>query len=238
MGYKANTAEGGSNTTAATTGNTGGVSGDAFAAVTPGAGGAITFSSTQKAHGSLSYAHTPASGVICFMQMNDASSSLSFSVRTYVYLTGYPSSETIFINVQTVAGATVGRLHLTTTGALKVVNSAGAASATFTNVMSLNTLYRISLTGTVNATTGTMTAKLYAGDSATPIETQAPTGVNTGSTAAGRVIYGKFTATGTMTVHYFDDIAQDMESAVEIGPVQQPHPPAITRLAVTRAATY
>lgn len=226
MGYKANGADGGTDglgaTGTVTAANSGGANGDAFTTVSAGAGGTINYSTTQKAHGPNSYAMTPASGVTNFLQLNDAGSGLAFTLRFYLWLTGYPSATTIFTAVQTTAGGTVARLNLTTTGALQVTNSAGTVAATFTNVMALNTLYRVAFfCPTISAST-TVTARLYAGDSFAPIETQAPTAVNAGTTAAGRVIYGKFTATGTMAVHYIDEIAQDMTLGAEIGPALPP----------------
>lgn len=241
MGFKRQTAEGGTDqlggTGAVSPGNSGGLNGDALTTVSAGAGGSINYSTVQKMHGNLSIAMTPASGVTNFLQFNDASSGLFFSTMFYVYLTGYPSATTIFEAVQTTAGGTVARLNVTTTGALQIANSAGTVVSTFTNVMGLNAWYRVPFFGPVAAST-TITAKLYAGDSGTPIETQAPTAVNTGTTAAGRVIYGKFTATGTMAVHYFDDMYQDMQSSAEFGPAAAPRPIPTLRLAVPRAATF
>lgn len=219
MTLKVNSAEGGTTGTGATTGNTGGGSGSAFSAVTPGAGGSIAFSNAQAAHGALSYLLTPAAAAACTLLLTDGGSSTNFTARFYVRLTGLPSAETIFADVQTVAGATVCRLHLTATGALKMVNSAGGTVATFTNTLSLNTWYRVVIFGTVNATTGTMNAALYAADSLTAIETKNQTGVNTGSTAAGRFGLGKNTSAPSMAPFYIDDIAADMSSATEIGPI-------------------
>lgn len=218
MGFKRNNAEGGSNTTAVTTGNSGGGSGDAFSSVSAGAGGTITFSSTQAAHGSLAYAIASAATTANSMILTDVSTGTSFTVRAYVYLTGSPSATTIFIQVQTSGGTNVARLHLNTSRQLQVVNQAGSAVATFTNAIPLNTWTRITFTGTVNATTGTLTAAIYPGDSLTATETKNLTNQNTGSTAAARCVYGKQTASCTLATFYLDDIAQDMTVATEIGP--------------------
>jgi hypothetical protein len=143
-------------------------------------------------------------------------------------LTGYPSAETIFADVQTVAGATVCRVHLTTAGALKLVNNAGTTVTTFTNVLALNTAYRIEFYGTVHATTGTMNVVLYAGDSTSAIESKNQTNVNTGSTNAGRFVVGKITSAPTMAPFYIDDIAADMNSATPLGPLANLSPTVVS----------
>lgn len=219
MTLRTNNAEGGTNGTAVTPGNSGGASGTAFLSVSPGASGSIAFSSAWAAHGTLSYLFTPAAGAACSTVLPDATAAPQFARRIYVRLTGYPSAETIFADVQTTGGTTVARLHLTATGALKMVNAAGSAVATFTNVLALNTAYRISIEGTVNATTGTFNADLYNLDSLTSIESKAQTNVNTGSTNVGRLALGKLTAAPSMAPFYIDDIAINTDDANEIGPV-------------------
>ncbi len=59
-----NNAEGGSNTTTVTTGNSGGSSGNAFDAVSIGVGSGLVFDNAQAAHGSLSYKYTFAGNAV------------------------------------------------------------------------------------------------------------------------------------------------------------------------------
>ena len=214
MTLKVNTAEGGTNGTGVTTGNSGGASGSAWGTVSAGAGGTIVYSSTSAAQGSLCYLLTPASGVTCFLLMNDGSSGASFSVSMRVRLTGLPSSATIFLDVQAAAGGTKARLHLNTAGNLQVVNSSGTAVATSTMALALNTDYRVTFYGDVGASSA-VTCKIYAGTSTTPLETVAPTGVNSGTGTAGRAIVGKFTNTGTMAPFRIDDYRQDLQTNTE-----------------------
>jgi hypothetical protein len=223
---KQNTAEGGTNGTTVSTGNSGGVSGDAFFSVSPGTGGTITFTNAQAMHGTLSYNLTTGTTATTVI-LSDGNVGTSFGTRFYIRLTGYPSSETIIHDVQTAAGTTVSRLHITTTGALKVVNNAGTAVSTFTNVLALNTWYRVAFWGTVNATTGSLNAVTYAGDSLTAIETKNLTNQNTGSTGAGRAVYGKGTPSPTMATFYIDDIKQDLETAAEIS-IPTNSPPTVS----------
>lgn len=223
MALKTNTAEGGTNGTGATTGNTGGASGDSFATVSPGAGGTIAFSTAQAAHGSLSYAFSPASGVTCYVLFDEASpSGTSFSARRYIYLTGYPSAETSFFHIYTAANANIAYMNIKTDGTVRISNSAGTTLGSGTNAIPLNTWTRIALFGTVNATTGTVNYRHYPGDSATAGEILSYTNVNTGSTAPGRTVTGRFTASGTMATFYVDDFAQDLQSSTEIGSAGTP----------------
>src|SRR4051812_20189093 len=172
MAIQTNTAEGGTNGTTVTAGNSGGASGTAFGTVGTGAGGAIIYSNEQAAHGTLSWKCTPGTGAQTMLWSQTGSGAV-FSTRFYVYLTGYPSAETQWHLVQTSGGVLVAGMNLTTAGKLKVFNSAAATLATFTNAVPLNTWVRVVLFGTINATTGSVTAKMYPGDSLTATETQA-----------------------------------------------------------------
>ena len=235
MALVQNTAEGGTHGVVVTTGNSGGGSGTAFSEVVAG----VTFSNVQKMHGSLSYAMAGAASTWNVVRLN-STAGLQFTTRVYVYLQGSPSAETNFVTVQTAAGGAVAGLNLATTRILKLV-SAGGWVADFTTALSLNTWYRLVLYGTVAASNATVTGKLYAGDSTTPIETKTSSTANTGSTAAGRVYYGKLTQPPSITGgYYFDDLAQDLTSAAEIGSAydRTPADTAGATDAVTVVATY
>lgn len=221
MAQSTNNAEGGTNTTTVTTGNSGGASGNAFSAVNAG----ITFSSTQKAHGSLAYAFAGTAATFNVVQLDSASGTTTgWALRFYVYLTGYPSAETTFCAAQTAGGVGLAGLNLTATGGIKLTRAAGALAGTFTNTLSLNTWYRLSMWGGVSATVAPLNAAIYALDNATAIESLNLTNQNTGSTVMGRAVYGKLTQAPGMTTYYIDDIAQDPDTASEIGPVANTPP--------------
>jgi hypothetical protein len=78
---KQNTAEGGTNTTTVTTGNSGGASGDAFDAVSIGASNGLTFTSTTPWAGSLSYAFVKASTNQNFVGWTWAGAQSDFAFR-------------------------------------------------------------------------------------------------------------------------------------------------------------
>lgn len=220
MALVTNNAEGGTNTTTVTTGNSGGASGTAFAAVNAG----ITYSSTQKAHGALAYAFAGTAATFNTVTLNSGDGTTTgYSVRIYAYLTGYPSAETNFISIQTAGGVGMSGFNLTTTGLLKVVHAGGTAG-TYTTPLSLNTWYRITIYGTVSATTAALNTAMYALDSGTAVESHNYTNLNTGSTAMGKVLYGKLTQAPGMTTYYIDDIAQDANLNAEIAAVANTPP--------------
>jgi len=227
MALKTNNAEGQADGTTAAPGNTGAGSGDALTTVSAGSGGLISFESEQAAHGTNSYKVAPGAG-ICYVLWDDSTGETSFSVRFYFRLTGLPSTTMAFQRVLTAANANVSGINILTTGALTTVNAAGIPVGTTTGALSLDTWYRVSLYGDVSASAA-VTMKVFAGDSTTPLYTSAATGVNTGTTNAFRCMYGKFNSL-TIAPFYFDDLAQNLQSNVEIGP-------PVTNVAPTAVAT-
>lgn len=218
-----NSAEGGTNgTTVNSTGtNTGGASGTAFSAANAG----ITFSSSQAAHGSLSYAFAGTATTFNVLTFSAADGDTTgFSVRAYVYLTGYPSAETGFITVQTAAGASICGINLSTAGNLRTVQVSGSFVGASTNTLSLNTWYRIALWGTLSASTATIHTSHYALDSSSAIEANTYTNRNTGVTAAGKTLFGKLTQAPGMSTYYIDDVAHNFTIATEIGAISNVAP--------------
>jgi hypothetical protein len=236
-----NTAEGGSDTTAVTTGNSGGGSGTAFGSVSAGAGGTITFSATQVAHGALSYQFASAAGVTCFARLDNPSNSTSFTGQAYYYLTGYPSANSIIYAQQNTSGSVNTQLLLNTSGQILVQNAAGSTQATFTNAVPLNTWTRITCFGTVSGTVGTINASMYPGDSTSATETKNLTNMNTNTLNALRIVVGKFSAT-TMATLYIDDISVDTLSSTELAPAALPSAArpvrVVQRIALARSRNY
>lgn len=225
MTLKTNSAEGQANGTTVTQGsggNTGGTAGDYFVQVSPGTGGSITFSTAQKAHGSNAYLFTPASGVLCYMIMDDGSPGTSFAVRVYVYLTGYPAAEGLLVDVVGASNGAIASLHLQASGIVRAHSSSGAiiTATTATSAIPLNQWVRIEMQGTVSATAALTWQYFNTMDSGTPTESLTATGTfatNTVETAAAKVIYGRFTASGSVPAFYMDDFAQNLQSATALG---------------------
>jgi hypothetical protein len=225
MTLKINSAEGQANGTTVAQGsggNTGGAAGDYFTQVSPGTGGSIVFSTAQKAHGSNSYLFTPASGQLCFVIFDDSSGSTAVATRFYIYLTGYPAAEGLLMDVEGAAGGAIMSLHLLSSGLVRAHNSAGGVipGTTATSAIPLNQWVRIEFQGTVSATAAVTWQYFNTMDSGTPTESLTGTGTivtNSVQAAAGRVIYGRFTASGATPAFYMDDFAQNLQSATALG---------------------
>lgn len=222
MTLKSNTAEGGTDGVTVTTGNSGGASGDAFTAVSGGVTGGITYSSSQAKRGSsLSYLMqvAAAAAVACTMDISDTADA-TYTIRAYLYLNAYPST-TIQgpIGIRSAANASIGRLNMSTSGALQVVlGTANTTSAFSTATLALNNWYRLEVYGTgVGTASASMTCDVYDGDSTgTPYLTTGLTGQNTSATV-GIARYGRL-GTGGSNDWYLDDLAQNIGSATPLGP--------------------
>jgi len=128
-----NTAEGGSNTTAVTAGNSGGVSGDAL---TQGGVGTVTFDNSQVFAGSLAYKFVTAAS-LSYTGWNPCPYNPAILyMRAYIYLTNY-SVGYIFR-----AGTGALGLLINSSGHLLAAGPGGNVTGTGT-AASLNTWYRI-----------------------------------------------------------------------------------------------
>lgn len=169
----ANNAEGGSNGTGATTGNTGGGSGDAFTNVSLGASTSISFSSTQAANGSLSYAIVePATTAAAYLEWGSSvvgGPHVTLYGRFYIYLPAAPA--TAMYCMRLLSGATSGAaLRVNTTRGLQWANGTTAVgtASSGSGLITLNTWTRVEWTVTLTtAATGSGTATLYTGNSTT-----------------------------------------------------------------------
>lgn len=193
-----NNASGGTAGTTVTTGNSGGGSGTAFFTVS----GAVTFESATPAVGNF-YRFSGASGTAQLVTLRDTAAGASFSSDAYVRLNGTPSTTGVLLNIQDDTGANLCRLHIDANRRLTCINQAGAATwtsgtATIPYQMVVGTWYRISLTGTVNATTGTMNVEFHALGSPTVLGSATMVG-NTGTADARRFLGGKITSGMTVT---------------------------------------
>src|SRR5438067_677165 len=99
-----NSAEGGTNGTTVTTGNSGGGSGDAFSAVNIGTTGAVTFDSSASAHGGLSYAFsTGATSALANGTWSLTSAQATVYWRVYIRISGANASQNV---IRMTAGGT------------------------------------------------------------------------------------------------------------------------------------
>lgn len=167
----ANGAEGGSDTTAVTAGNSGGASGDAFTTITKGASTQINFSATQEANGALSYQVVePATTAAVYMEWGAAvvgGPHVTLYGRFYIYLPAAPA--TAMYCMRLLSGATSGAgLRINTTRGLQWANGTTAVgtASSGAGLITLNTWTRVEWTVTLaTGATGSGTATLYTGNS-------------------------------------------------------------------------
>ncbi len=199
-----NTAEGGTNGTGATTGNTGGGSGDAFGTVTVGTG-SITFDNTQVYNGALAYNITAGSGSRANVIFSTPS--MAVAVRAYVYLTANPTVSTQLISILG-SSTTACNLSISAAGLMYMQDVSGTIFNSRATVP-LNTWLRLELMAMAGSTTttGFASGEIYLGDSITsPIYSYIS---NHASTTVGPMIStacGKASTTGNWATMYVDDM--------------------------------
>ncbi|MEO5950701.1 MAG: hypothetical protein ABIQ04_04600 [Candidatus Saccharimonadales bacterium] len=214
---KINTAEGGTNGTAVTQANSGGASGDAFTSAVGLVGaGTVAFSSSNRAHGTLSYNVVGGSGdsVRCYL---GAVGNATIATRFYLFMPTLPGAAVDLAAIQSTAFAVVITIGLDATNKLVVRDSASTVLFTATSALTANTWYRIECQAVVaTATTGTTKLQYYLSDSKTAIQALSSTTANNGTTWLYRVAFGKYNTAGTLNA-YYDDIAFSDESSDAIG---------------------
>jgi hypothetical protein len=214
--YLTNSFEGGTNGTTISAANSGGNSGSAFNVVTIGTGGALTFSNTQAAHGSLSAEFVePASAVtitVAWTTSLTGSSIPTVYFRAYVWYASLPSQGVRIVSV--LNGSTfLGGLQLNTTGKLSPLSAAGTAQ-TFTgngitattNALNTGAWSRIEGFITGSATVGQISVSIFnTPDSVTPTETEATAATINTSAAITQLRFGDSSTAPSFTC-YLDDL--------------------------------
>lgn len=211
--FRRNTAEGGSEGTAATPANSGGASGTAFSSVTTGTG-SIVFSSEQAHTGMYAYKIAPGSGSNAYVHyfFSSAINLMRVSANAYVYLTAYPSASTQWLCI----GQTnvCGNFCLGSNGRPFVQDNVGTVN-TGTSALPLDTWLRLEITVEVGTTSsnGTIIANIYDGDSSTVLYAYSSTGRNTGTTPLTYASIGKVSNAGDWATMYIDDFTVTDEPA-------------------------
>lgn len=207
-----NSAEGGTNGTTVTTGNSGGTSGTAFAQVTITGAPTCAFSSAVKAHGSLAYHLSGVSGDVAKLYLGSTASSAA-AVRVYMYLTSLPSAAQTLVQTQDSAFAAPVNININGTNNLFITNAAGSTVYTAPSALAAATWYRLELQTVKGTTTsnGTISFQYYAGDSTTALGSFTSSTTNTGTNNSLRLVVGKQNSTPTLDA-YFDDLAYDTTS--------------------------
>jgi hypothetical protein len=240
-----NSAEGGTHGTAITTGaNTGGGSGDAFAA-SKTATVTLQFSTTQKAHGTLAYyfAFTAASESAYLQWAPVGETAGCYAARFYLWFAAAPTVDQFIASFRN-SGGNVLTLVLTTARRFKLLNRLGAAVWTGTVNVPTSTWVRVEpiVDNTLVGGTPSQIVKFkwFTGDSTTPGETEASlTGVDVGTTDMAAVRFGRSSAVGSAAWDfYIDDMALQTAATTYIGEVGANTPPIVsTGAAIVVAST-
>lgn len=217
MSLLTNNFDGGTNGMAITPANSGAGSGQAFSNSAYG-NGTIVYDNTIKILGSLAGKFNSPSAATTFLALTDSIPANSFSSRLYVYLSAFPSDTISLCEIQNQAGVITAGVYIGADGTLAPVvpgSMLGALSIKAT----LNTWYRISMYGTVGAA-GSLTVSLYAGHNETALATYANLAVNTGTSPADKLLFGKIMSAPSIGDMWFDEIALNIGTSTEIGAAQ------------------
>lgn len=216
-----NSAEGGTNTTAVSTGNSGGASGTAWAVVSNAGSATTVFSTDYASAGSLSYKFVTSATDAQFVQWLPTASN-SCAVRAYFYFPSLPTSGNGVLRVLTAGGGTtLAHVLVRNDGSFQVSDATGAYVITSSaSVVPTGQWIRMEM-GLTNPTTstGTLNFALYLGDSTSAISgsTYNLTAQNLGTAAFGQVRFGRTAAFGTFATFYADGLAWQDGSSTFIG---------------------
>lgn len=227
MALLQNTAEGGTNGTQVSAGNSGGASGDAFA-VSGIASNNVTYSSAFAAHGSLSFYFDIASATAPFLQWGSSWTTNSLSVRFYFRPTATPSTASVIAQFRHASG-TVAQIAHNSDGTLRVLDFAsGNITPSGFAALSLNTTYRVECTITIaTSTTGRLHIAYYAGDSTTAIAEYDASTHNFGTSQITGFRIGRPASTATAHTYYVDSIGASDVSTF-LGPYGVNVPPTVS----------
>lgn len=202
-----NSAEGGTNGTTITPANSGGASGDAFDSV-GGGSGLAKFSNAHPVNtGSMGIDLYNALG-----QTNAVAWSRTFGDtvygRAYIYLDARATSQFNKIEFVDLAFANVlGAVQVRgSDGKLTLLDDTQTVVGVSTMNLSLNTMYRIEWKFVSHISAGTIEARIYAGHSATPLETVSLTGQNTNGGLVWNVRFLSVADASTVAHCWLDDL--------------------------------
>jgi hypothetical protein len=227
MALLQNTAEGGTNGTQVSAGNSGGASGDAFA-ISGIASNNVTFSSAFAAHGSLSYYFNIASATAPFLQWGSAWTSNALSVRFYFRPTSTPSTASVIGQFRHASG-TVAQIAHHSDGSLRILDTAsGSIAPSGFAALPLDNTYRVECTIEVaTSTTGRLHVAYFAGESTTPIATHDASTYNFGTAQITGFRIGRPSSTATAHTYYIDSLAAS-DVTTFLGPFGANTPPTVS----------
>lgn len=214
-------------TTTPTVGNSGGASGNAFDAVSIGAGSAMVSSSDVSLKGAMVLAYSAATSEAAYVQW-DASMGTKTHIwgRAYFWLPALPAAALRIFSAFNGAGRAAG-VQLGTAGKLALIDSANVNQKTGTVVAAIGQPIRIEWEIITSATVGFIEAKLFnSADSTSPDEIASTLATINTNTQATAYRFGRSeSATGAPGLMYMD--------ALELNDTGYPGPlgaaPGVTR---------
>lgn len=227
MAQKTNTAEGGSNGVTVTTGNSGGASGDAWDAVQIGASAGLTYTTAEKANGSVGYSmSTAGTSTTCYLRWTGFNLARVF-MRAYVKYDAAPVSGSNILLARG-GGSQVFNLRCNASGGftLKLPGGGDVAGSPSASTIPTGAWFRIECDVTVG-TSAAWEYKYFASpDSTTATETKSGT-ANFGTTNVADLSFGNSAANANWQA-YMD--ALGYSDAAYLGP-------EVTQIAASDTAT-
>jgi hypothetical protein len=200
------TAEGGSDETTVTTGNSGGSSGTAWDTVNIGTDATLVYDTAQASHGSLSMRHATGATSTTANAIWDTAIGTPVARlygRIYIRSADMTNNRSI-LRIRT--GTTqIVRLQINASGELELRNSANTAVDTSTTVLSDNTWYRIEF-DVRPGNPVTNTVNLYVGDSTSLTEALSASSNYSSGTTIDEFGVGNFAAGANAPSTWFDSI--------------------------------
>jgi hypothetical protein len=204
-----NKAEGGSNGALATTANTGGISGDAWNNVS--GTNTWTFTTTNKARGSLAYQCTQAAAEASTL-LWDLPAATELYGRCYYYFTGFAPATQII--VRSFSGGFVNeswRVDLQTDGTVRLRDAATDVLGAASQPLAPGVWYRFEWHVVCGAADGILEFKLFTADQSTPLFSYTNTACNT-NVSIDHMQFGPGTSNTQLPTMYADEFALSEDS--------------------------
>lgn len=166
-----NSLDGISSGTGVTTGNSGGASGQAFSAVTLGAGATATADNVHAAHGPVGLKlATGGSAADCCVETTSLGTTTTVYMRAYYWIGSNPGTNHRLFDLVALPNL-CGAIYLTTTGKVQAVDTGGGQMGITTTSVALNQWIRIECKYVASATVGQAEVRLFnEADSTYPTE--------------------------------------------------------------------
>jgi methionine-rich copper-binding protein CopC len=200
------TAEGGTNGTALTTGNSGGASGNAFTAVTGGTN-VWTFSNARSVRGSMSLKCTPLASTPAAVQWQPSSLTEHYG-RMYFYISGYAVGAEPLVKAFSGSFVNAWRVELSAGGRLTVRDANSTAIHTASSNVSTGVWYRVEWHVISSASVGQVESRLYVGDQTNTIDSYlSSANINLGANLTATQFGPSQSISTAAPASYYDEMA-------------------------------